>query len=793
MCPRTSTMTCSTERGVTILIKTLSAANRSEQDKFTIPRSVQQSIPVKRIYGDGIWQVGRKHSRTWRFTDVNYAAASEDDQRGIFLSYGGVLNSLPTDAAAKVTIINRRLNPVDFERSILMKERGDGLDEYRRESNRILTQRAAESNNLVQEKYITLSIPQRKIEESRAYFRRVDANLSKSFGRLDSGARPVPNHDRLRILHDFFRPGEEQYFTFDQTAAIRRGLDFKDLICPDGMRFRASYFEMGDKVGRVLFLKDYASYIKDSMISALSDFPRNLMLSIDILPIPTDEAVREIQSRIMGIEIDITRWQQRQNDKNNFTATVPYDLEQLRGEAKEFLSDLTERDQRMMFAVVTLVHIADNLEQLDADTDALLSIGREHLCQFSVLRYQQEDGLNTVLPYGLRRVKAMRTLTTESTAVLMPFRVQEIQDPGGLSYGINAISKNLLICDRKRLISPHAFYLGVSGSGKSVGMKSTIDNVILSTNDEVIIIDAEREYGPITRSRGGVVVEISPNSPHHINPLEVALDYVDGENPIAMKSELITSILEQQMGVGRLSGSHKSIIDRCTANVYQNYFNSRGKAPMPLLTDWRNEVMRQVDPEAREIALAAELITEGSLNVFAHPGNVDMNNRIVTFDLYEMGEQLRPTALVVTLEAIQNRVMENRKRGKFTWVFLDEVYLYFKYHYSGEFLYRAWKRFRKYAGIMTAATQNVEECLKSETARLMLANSEFLLLFNQAATDRAELGRLLHISDTQMGYITNAEPGHGLLKMGGSLVPFANTIPRDTELYRTLSTTPGEN
>ena len=776
-----------------ILIKALAAANRSERDKFTIPRSVQQSIPVKRIYGDGIWQVGRKHSRTWRFTDVNYAAASEDDQRGIFLSYGGVLNSLPTDAAAKVTIINRRLNPVDFERTMLMKERGDGLDKYRREANAILTQRAAESNNLVQEKYITLSIPQRKIEESRAYFRRVDANLSKSFGRLDSGARPVSNHDRLRILHDFFRPGEEQYFTFDLTAAIRRGLDFKDLICPDGMRFRAGHFEMGDKVGRVLFLKDYASYIKDSMISALSDFPRNLMLSIDILPIPTDEAVREIQSRIMGIETDITRWQQRQNDKNNFTATVPYDLEQLRGEAKEFLADLTERDQRMMFAVVTLVHIADSLEQLDADTDALFAIGREHLCQFSVLRYQQEDGLNTVLPYGLRRVKAMRTLTTESTAVLMPFRVQEIQDPGGLSYGINAISKNLLICDRKRLISPHAFYLGVSGSGKSVGMKSTIDNVILSTNDEVIIIDAEREYGPITRSRGGVVVEISPNSPHHINPLEVALDYVDGENPIAMKSELITSILEQQMGVGRLSGSHKSIIDRCTANVYQNYFNSRGKAPMPLLTDWRNGVMRQVDPEAREIALAAELITEGSLNVFAHPGNVDMNNRIVTFDLYEMGEQLRPTALVVTLEAIQNRVMENRKRGKFTWVFLDEVYLYFKYHYSGEFLYRAWKRFRKYAGIMTAATQNVEECLKSETARLMLANSEFLLLFNQAATDRAELGRLLHISDTQMGYITNAEPGHGLLKMGGSLVPFANTIPRDTELYRTLSTTPGEN
>ena len=500
------------------MIKSLLAANKSEKDRFVIPRSVQQSIPIRCVYSDGIWHTGRKHSRTWRFADINYAAASEEERRSIFLSYCAVLNSLPTDAAAKITIINRRINPVDFQRQILMKERGDELDRYRRESNQILTRRAAESNNLVQEKYITLSIPQRKIEETRTYFRRVDANLSKGFGRLDSGAKPLTTHDRLRILHDFFRPGEEQYFTFDQTAAIRRGLDFRDLICPDGLAFKAGHFEMGDKVGRVLFLKDYASYIKDEMIADLSDFPRNLMLSIDILPIPTDEAVREVQSRILGIETDITRWQQRQNDKNNFTASIPYELEQLRGETKEFLSDLTERDQRMIFAVVTLVHIADSLEQLDADTEALLSIGREHLCQFSTLRYQQEDGLNTVLPYGLRRVKALRTLTTESAAVLMPFRVQEIQDPGGLPYGVNAISKNLLICERKRLISPHAFYLGVSGSGKSVAMKSTIENVALATNDDIIIIDAEREYGPITRSLGGTVVGNLPEQPPSHQP-----------------------------------------------------------------------------------------------------------------------------------------------------------------------------------------------------------------------------------------------------------------------------------
>ena len=774
------------------MIKTLEAANRSEKTSFHIPGSVQQSIPIQRIYSDGIFQVGRKHSKTWRFADVNYIAASDEVKGSIFKSYSSVLNSLPTDAAAKITIINRKLDPVAFERTVLMRERGDALDRYRRESNRIIRDKSAESNDLVQEKYITLSIAQRKIEDTRSYFRRVEGNLIKRFGRLDSGARPISCFDRLRIFHDFFRPGEEQHFNFDAEESIRKGIDFKDCICPDSLSFKADHFEMGDKVGRVLFLKTFASYVSDEMISELSDFSRSLMISIDILPIPTDEAVRDVQSQILGIETDISRWQQRQNAKNNFTATIPYELEQTRAETREFLDDLTTRDQRMTFVVVTLVHIADTLQELDADTESLIAIGREKICGFSVARYQQEDGLNTVLPYGLRRVKVMRTLTTESTAVLMPFRAQEIQDPGGMYYGVNAVSKNLLFCDRKRLTSPHGFYLGISGSGKSVGMKNTILNVALNTGDDILIIDADREYRKLTEAIGGETIIISPGSPHRLNPLAIEDSYGEGENPIAMKSEVITSILEQQMGIGMLKGSHKSIIDRCTANIYRPYLKHRDTMPCPILADWRNEVLKQRDPEAHELALVSEIITEGSLNIFSHPTNVDMNNRIVTIDLYEMGEQLRPTALVVTLEAIQNRVISNRRKGKYTWVFIDEVYLYFKYKYSAEILYRAWKRFRKYGAAMTAATQNVEECLKSETARLMFANSEFLLLFNQAATDRQELAKLLHISDTQMGYITNAEPGHGLLRMGGSLVPFSNTIPRDSILYDLMSTTPGE-
>ena len=767
--------------------KTLAAANRGERVPFKIPRSVQQSIPIQRVWQDGIWQVNGRFSQTWRFADINYSLASYEDQRDMFTSYCGVLNSLPTDAVTKITIHNRRLNSSDFQHSVLMRECGDDLDLYRREYNRVLTEKAAASNNLIQDKYITVSVARKNAEEARAFFHRVDADLSKNLERLDSGAKALDTYERLRILHDFFRPGEEQFYKFDLNASMRLGHSFKDYIAPDGMKFLSDHFELGGKVGRGLFMRKYSSYIKDDMITSMADFPRTLVLSIDLLPVPTDEAVRDVQSQIMGIESDITRWQQRQNARNNFTAVVPYELEQQRAETKEFLDDLSTRDQRMVYANVTLLHMADTLEQLDADTETLLS---KSLCDFSILRYQQEDGFNTALPYGLRSIDVTRTLTTEAAASLMPFRVQEIQDMGGIYCGVNAVSKNLLICNRKNLLNPHGFILGVSGSGKSFTMKEFITFIALSTNDDIIIIDAEREYGDLVRALRGIVLEISPNSRHHINPLEIARGYGMGENPVALKSELLMSICEQQMGEGQLGAFHKSIIDRCTASVYHDFIKSGGKARQPILSDWRNEIKRQPEREAQELALASELFVEGSLNMFAHETNVDIDSRIIVFDLYEMGDQLKPTALNVTMETIQNRVATNRLAGKYTWVFVDEVYLFFKYYYSAQFLYKAWKRFRKYGAALTAATQNVEECLRSETARLMFANSEFLVLLNQAATDRAELAKLLNISENQMGYVTNAEAGHGLLRVGGAIVPFANEFPRTGALYQLWNTTP---
>ena len=346
---------------MTILIKTLAAANQSERTKLKIPRSVQQIIPIKRIYPDGMWAVGKKHSRTWKLTDINYIAASPEAQRSIFTAYCAALNTLPTDATAKITIVNHRLNPAEFERRILLPLMDDWMDYYRAEANRIVMDRAAQSNNLVQERYVTLSIPERKIDESRAYFRRVEANLSKSLARLDSGIQPAGNYDRLRILHDFFRPGREQHFRYDDAQAMRTGQDFRDMICPDGLCFRKNHFEMGDQFGRVLFLRTYASFVADDLISNLTAFSRNLILSIDLIPIPTDEAVKEVESIILGVETDITRWQQRQNSKNNFTAEVPRTMEQKRENSREYMDDLTTRDQRMIFSVITIVHTADTL------------------------------------------------------------------------------------------------------------------------------------------------------------------------------------------------------------------------------------------------------------------------------------------------------------------------------------------------------------------------------------------------------------------------------------------------
>ena len=777
------------------MIKTLKTIFKQDKEKFIVPKGVQDVIPILAIYDDGIFQVGKeKYAKTFKFSDINYAVASREDKEAMFLEYSELLNSFDSGATTKITINNRRLNRLDFEKTILLPMVGDELDIYREEYNNMLLEKATGASSIVQDKYITVSVNKKNIEEARNYFARVSADMISHFSRLGSKCAELDATERLRIIHDFYRVGEETAFCFDAQDNRKKGHSFKDYISPDSLEFQKDYFKIGDRYGRVLFLRDYASYIKDSMVAELTDLNRNLMLSIDVVPVPTDEAVKEAENRLLGVETNITNWQRKQNSNNNFSATVPYDMEQQKKEMKEFLDNLTTRDQRMMFAVLTMVHTADTKEQLDNDTEAILTTARKHLCQFAILKYQQMDGLNTVMPFGVRRINNFRTLTTESLAVFIPFRVQEIYHENGIYYGQNIISKNMIIADKKQLLNGNSFILGVSGSGKSFTAKGEMVSIILANpNADIIVIDPEREYSKLVESMSGEVVRISATSNNHINAMALNKEYGDGANPVILKSEFIMSLCEQLIGGNSLGAKQKSIIDRCTASVYRTYQQNDYTGTVPTLKDLRAELLMQSEPEAKEIALAIELFTHGSLNTFAQNTNVDTQSRLICYDILDLGKQLMPIGMLVVLDSILNRVTQNRAKGRTTYIFIDEIYLLFQHEYSANFLFTLWKRLRKYNALACGITQNADDLLQSHTARTMLANSEFIIMLNQASTDRIELAKLLNISDLQMSYITNVEAGHGLIKVGSSLVPFVNKFPKNTQLYKLMTTKPGES
>lgn len=771
------------------MMRTLQRLFKQDKEKYKVPKRVQDVVPIKRIWSDGIFLVGNKYSKSFAFSDINYAVASREDKEHMFLTYSELLNALDSGATTKITVNNHRMQREAFEGNVLMAMRNDGLDHYRREYNNMILDKATGSNGITQQKYITVSVVKKDIEEARTYFARIGAELDAHLTALGSKCEPMDATARLRILHDFYRAGEESSFHFDAKDMARKGHDFKDYICPDSMERHKDYIMIGKKYCRVIYLKDYAAYIKDSMLSELTEINRNLMLSIDVIPIPTDEAMREVERRLLGVETNITNWQRRQNANNNFSAVVPYDMELQRTEAKEFLNDLTKRDQRMMFAVLTMVHMADSLEQLDADTEAILATARKHMCQMAPLTFQQTDGLNTVLPIGVRKIDAFRTLTTESLAVFIPFKAQEIMDEDGVYYGENAISHNLILCNKANLLNQSAFLLGVPGSGKSFTAKQIITFLMLNTQDDILICDPEGEYAPLVEAMGdiGSIIRVSAGGRDRLNAMYMVDGY--GENdPIVVKSEFILSLIEQidNKGVGP---QHKSIIDRCIRAVYQEASET---GIVPTLSTLREKLLAQPEPEAHQIALSLELYTTGSLDIFGKQSTVNLDKRVVVFDIHGLGSQLKPAGLLVITDTMLNRVTLNWKQGKRTHVFIDEFHVVFENEYSASFFNSAWRQFRKRNAYPTAITQNVEYLLDSVQASTMLSNSEFIVMLNQAASDRDRLAQLLNISAEQLSYITNADAGCGLIRYGSALVPFINRFPKDTKLYQLMTTRPGE-
>ena len=774
------------------MLKTLSTLLKQDKERYSVPRRVQDIIPIRRIWNDGIFLCGNRFTKTFRFWDINYLVASREDKESMFLRYSELLNSLDAGTDAKITINNRRLNRANFEQTILMPMRGDGRDVYRKEYNQMLLDKATGASCIMQEKYITLTVAKRDVQEARSYFNRVGADLMGHFAALGTKCVELDASERLRVLHDFYRAGEEAAFHFDARDKMRKGHDLRDYICPNSVEKFSDYIKLGDRFCRVLFLKDYASYIKDTLVTELTDSTRNMMLSIDVVPVPTDEAVREVENRLLGVETNITNWQRRQNANNNFSAVVPYDMEQQRREAKEFLDDLTTRDQRMMLGILTMVLTADTKEELDRDTESILSTANKHLCQLAPLTFQQYDGLNTVLPLGTRKINVFRTLTTESLAVFMPFKVQEIQDKGGIYFGENAISHNLILCNKENLLNQSAFLLGVPGSGKSFSAKELITFLILNTEDDILICDPEGEFTPLVEAMGediGTVVHVAAGGKDRLNAMYMVEGYGDDlESSIVAKSQFILSLIEQidERGVGP---KHKSIIDRCIGQIYKEAAET---GIIPTLSTLREKLMVQSEKIAKDIALSLELYTTGSLDIFGHGSNVDLDKRVVAFNIHSLGDQLKATGLLVITDTMLNRVTLNWKKGKRTHIFIDEFHIVYENEYSSSFFNSAWRQFRKRNAYPTAITQNVDYVLDSIKARTMLSNSEFIVMLNQAEPDRAKLATLLNISKEQMSYITNVEAGCGLIKYGSALVPFVNRFPKTTKLYQLMTTKPGE-
>lgn len=783
------------------MLKTVETITRENKESFAVPVRVQDIVPIKRIWKDGIFLIGRRqYSRTWKFSDINYRVSSEETKEKIFLLLSEIYNSFDSTAQYKITIQNHLISERDFENQVMMTMKGDGNDEYREEYNQMLREKARGANGIIQDRYLTITKTTDDHDAALAYFNQCETVLDIRFNSLGSRLVPLDATERLRIFHDFYRQGEESDYQFDIKRTMQRLHDFRDYICPDSftkvsniLNRGGDYMTINDKFVRALYLSDYGSSISDDIVAELTSPRRTLMLSIDILDIPSAEALLSVKNHLMGQEKNVNDWEQKQNEKNTFMTSLPYDYKEGVEACTSFLDGLSKRNQHAFMGILTMLISADTKEQLDLDTQALKSVAKAKNCDMAVLNLQQLTGLQTCLPFGkyVLEKEQYRLLNTESLATFMPFKTQEIIDPHGIYYGENAISHNLILCDRDALQNQSGFILGVPGSGKSMAAKQLITFLMLNTDDDILICDPEGEYAPLVRAFGndiGTVIEIKAGGHDRLNAMYMVENY-DDTDPISVKSQFIMSLIEQ-MDARAIGPQQRSIIDRCIRLVFSE---AQETGVEPTLCRLREKLLEQPEKEAKQLAITLELYTIGSLDIFGNGTNVNLDKRVVVFDINGLGDQLKPTGLLVITDTMMNRIAINGKNNRKTHIFIDEVHIIFDNEYSSKFFNSAWRQFRKRNGSPTAITQNIESLLKSEDSSTMLSNSEFVMMLNQAPQDRALVQKLMHISDEQMRYITNVEAGCGLIRHGGEMVPFINKFPTETKLYSLMTTKPGES
>ena len=762
---------------------------KASEPIYKTPKSIQETIEIMAVAENGIFEVAKnRYSKSYRFQDINYTTTKEEEQIDVFERYCKFLNSL--DCNFKITINNKNKNMVDLRKLVLLQYKKDGFDHFRKTYNDIIEDKIREGRQgIEQERYLTLTIERKNFEEAKAQFATLEATVHKAFIELGADIVPLTGNERLKVLYDYYHLGNEEQFEFDLKDSKIVGTDFTNDLCNGMVKYFPEHFEDERKVCKALFIKKYPSSLSDRFLNEITSLPVHSITSIDVVPIPKDLTTKTLQKKYLGIESDIIKQQRVRNKNNDFATEISYAKRTEKKEIEEIMDDVRENDQCLFYVAVTIVLMADSKKELDSICETVQTIGKRNSCTIDVHYLKQREALNTTLPIGVRQVETMRTMLTQSLAVLMPFNVQELNDVGGNYYGINQVSKNINVGNRKKLINGNGFIFGVPGSGKSFFAKQEMGNVLLNTDDDIIIVDPMNEYFDIAHTFKGVVVNMSTYTDNYVNPLDMDvwnLDLNDTKGWIRDKGEFMLGLCEQCMG-DTLNSRQKSIIDRCVRKLYIDIAKAKEKY-IPIMSDFYQVLLEQPEDEAKDIALSLELFVNGSLNIFNHQTNVDIENRFIVYGIRDLGAELSPITMLVMMENIQNRIIENAKNGKATWLYLDEFHVLLNREYSAKYLQGLWKKVRKQGGLCTGITQNVVDLLQNYVATTMLANSEFVALLKQANTDSSKLAEVIGISEAQLRFVTNTSAGMGLIKCGSVVIPFDNTISKDTEIYKLYNT-----
>jgi len=761
-------------------------------------KTAQDTIPFQKMYPDGICRVtDNLYTKTIRFHDINYQLAQNEDKTAIFESWCDFLNYFDSSIHFQLSFLNMTANADDYESSISINPQQDDFDSIRSEYTEMLHSQLSKGNNgLMKTKYLTFGIEAENIKIAKPRLERIENDLWNGFKRLGATVDSLDGKERLKLCHNILRMDGNEPFHFDWKWLVPSGLSVKDFIAPSSFEFREGrVFKTGGKFGAVSFLQILAPELNDRILADFLDIESNLLVTMHIQSVDQTKAIKTIKRKITDLDKMKIEEQKKAVRSGYDMDIIPSDLATYGGEAKKLLADLQSRNERMFLVTFLILNTADTKQQLENTVFQASGIAQKHNCTLVRLDYQQEQGFMSSLPLGLNQTVIQRSLTTSSTAIFVPFTTQELFQSSGeaLYYGLNALSNNLIMVDRKRLKNPNGLILGTPGSGKSFSAKREITNIFLITTDDIIICDPEAEYYPLVNRLNGQVVKISPTSTDFVNPMDINLNYSEDESPLSLKSDFILSLCELIVGGKEgLMPVEKSIIDRCVRLIYADYLSDPVPEKMPILEDLYNALKEQDEKEAQHIRAALEIYVTGSLNVFNHRTNVDIKNRLVCFDIKELGKQLKKLGMLVVQDQVWNRVTVNRSEKRSTRYYMDEFHLLLKEEQTAAYSVEIWKRFRKWGGIPTGITQNVKDLLSSREVENIFENSDFVYMLNQASGDRQILAKQLNISPHQLSYVTHSGEGEGLLFYGNVILPFADKYPKDTELYRIMTTKPTE-